>query len=428
MDQDDRNGLYGFDRELIETLADQAGFEPEYVQIKDGEQAFQGLSKYEYDILIAEVKNLDSVKDAFAVTAPYCVTGQAVVAKTTSEFGDPVDLAGRIVGVQTGTSGKKWLEEHTEAIAHVYDDAQTCFEALYRDEVEAIVYDKLPAIEYTNRYRHWDLRLLQELATSKHRILVMRKDDESKFLFNAIRLTLEEFMATEEYGALCLRHLKMSDACFVPREARETATPTPVPPLPTATSTTTTLPTATSVPTAVPTATATPRPTDTKAQTPTPTATVTQRPTPTWIHTPLPTSTPVPTPTPTFPPLMRWPEHLEPSPDAVVKRDKPVGLRWNWSAELKPEEYFSVRVWRREGPDDEHCIHVRISERWYEFDRNSEPASSRCPGTDEFCWNVQVVKRSTNPPPDWLKLSQNSSPTCFSIEGVEGRPTRSQNR
>jgi hypothetical protein len=136
---------------------------------------------------------------------------------------------------------------------------------------------------------------------------------------------------------------------------------------PSPTDTPTTMPTHTSTPTgtATPTATSTPSPIPTDTPSPTFTHTPTAAP-PTATFTSAPTSTPTaapipPSPTPIPTPTIQYeygPKLYEPRPWAVYSVGDTVWFTWE-RFDLKPDQYYSIRVVLDIEPEPPACVHIQ---------------------------------------------------------------------
>ena len=106
----DENGdLAGFDIEMMNAIAEEAGFEIEWVNTKwDG--IFVALASGEFDAVCSAATITEERLETVDFSDPYFNAGQmiAVRADETAIAGDD-DLAGKKVGVQLGTTGDIWL-------------------------------------------------------------------------------------------------------------------------------------------------------------------------------------------------------------------------------------------------------------------------------------------------------------------------------
>jgi len=148
---------------------------------------------------------------------------------------------------------------------------------------------------------------------------------------------------------------------------------------PTSTTTSTSPPTPTNTATLTPTPTSTPKPTDTFTATHTLTATPTPTYTPTSTYTPTPTSIRV---------LLNL---LEPLQDAVINADQ-IHFKWMWtSAPLARDEYFVVRMWRQDQPEQRYGL-TWIDQPQYILTLDSLPVSNVEFGPGAYYWNIGVIR------------------------------------
>jgi tetratricopeptide (TPR) repeat protein len=201
-------------------------------------------------------------------------------------------------------------------------------------------------------------------------------------------------------GLISLRGLTPGDGTPTPTNIY-TATPTG-----TLTATPTPTNTYTATPTGTPTRTATSASTPTATPTGTATATPTETPSPTPSHTPSPSPTPSPasTETPTHPTITL------PTPPTTYEPPELIGvwiigdnatLKWSWSGTLAENEWFAVRVGKREeGNYDDPISRVWVKD--YEHESAVCALTTRicqypypvCEG--EYSWEIAICRGDPN--------------------------------
>jgi hypothetical protein len=162
--------------------------------------------------------------------------------------------------------------------------------------------------------------------------------------------------------------------------------------------------------TTTPSSTPTPTPTETPTYTPTPTGTATPTVTPVPTLTPTHTLTPIiiPTPTPAAP-ILTYPENGYEFPKG------PVVLRWEWSKELKDDEWFSVRAW------DESCWDEGKGSPCFHESKKVKEHSGGLAGCREgkVYWHVAFVRKIGDN--SWEEIAQ-SEVGWFIFHPVEPIP------
>ena len=139
---DDDDAIIGFDIDLMNAIAADAGIELEYVNTRwDG--IFVALSEGEFDAVISAATITEEREEIVDFSDAYFNAGQsiAVSADLADSVSGPEDLAGLRVGVQLGTTGDEYASEIDGAEVVRFDEITLAFQALGAGEVDAIVND-----------------------------------------------------------------------------------------------------------------------------------------------------------------------------------------------------------------------------------------------------------------------------------------------
>jgi polar amino acid transport system substrate-binding protein len=140
--------IVGFDIDLMDAIAADAGFEVEYVNTRwDG--IFVALKEGEFDVVISAATITEEREKDVDFSDPYFNAGQniTVTADLAEDVAGPEDLAGLRVGVQLGTTGDEYASglEGVEVVR--FDEATFAFQALGAGEVEAVIVDAPVSID-----------------------------------------------------------------------------------------------------------------------------------------------------------------------------------------------------------------------------------------------------------------------------------------
>ena len=145
--------LTGFEVELSEALAKELGVKARLQPTKwDGILA--ALESKRLDIVVNQVTISDERKKKYDFSEPYTVSGiQALVlTKNKDTIKTAQDLAGKKVGVGLGTNYEQWLKDNVpKAIIKTYDDDPSKFQDLRVGRIDAILIDRLAALEYAKK-------------------------------------------------------------------------------------------------------------------------------------------------------------------------------------------------------------------------------------------------------------------------------------
>jgi polar amino acid transport system substrate-binding protein len=141
--------LVGFDHDLGEELGKRMGVKVEW-QIIEFAGLIASLTSGRVDTLITALAWTQDRADRIAFSKPYYLTGVAAAYRPDVTVEQPPDLAGKIVGVQTGTSGEKFVRDNfADKVKElkVYPEFPLAMRDLDIGRVEAVV-NTLPVLRY----------------------------------------------------------------------------------------------------------------------------------------------------------------------------------------------------------------------------------------------------------------------------------------
>jgi cystine transport system substrate-binding protein len=147
--QDESGKLTGFEVEFSEALAKELGVKVQ-LQATPWAGILAALESKRLDVVINQVTISEERKKKYDFSEPYTISGiQALVQKKDADkFKTAADLKGAKVGVGLGTNYEQWLKENVPAaIVKTYDDDPTKYQDLRVGRIDAILVDRLAALE-----------------------------------------------------------------------------------------------------------------------------------------------------------------------------------------------------------------------------------------------------------------------------------------
>ncbi len=164
---DDDGNLVGFDIELMTAIAEEAGFEFEWVNTRwDG--IFVALASGEFDAVISAATITVERAETVDFSDPYFNAGQSITVRAdNTDILGPDDLAGVKVGVQLGTTGDIWLSDETLAEVVRYDENTLAFQALANGDVDAAMADMPTAVDIVQANPEMNLKVLPDAYTDE---------------------------------------------------------------------------------------------------------------------------------------------------------------------------------------------------------------------------------------------------------------------
>lgn len=177
--RDEKNALVGFDIDLAREAAKRLGAEVEFKPI-DWNAKEAELGGKRVDVLWNGLTITDKRKEQIAFTAPYLENRQIIVVVVNSPIKTKADLAGKIVGVQEGSSAVEAIEKDaagkTVKELKKFGDNVTALMDLTAGRLEALVVDEVVGRYYTAKKPGDYLVLDDHFGTEEYGVGV-RKDD-----------------------------------------------------------------------------------------------------------------------------------------------------------------------------------------------------------------------------------------------------------
>ena len=187
--------LAGFEVELSEALAKELGVKAKLQPTKwDGILA--ALESKRLDVVINQVTISEERKKKYDFSQPYTVSGiQALVLtkkKDELNIKTAADLAGKKVGVGLGTNYEQWVKQDVpKAEVRTYEDDPSKFADLRNGRIDAILIDRLAALEYAQKAK--DTELAGEAFSRLESGVALRKGEPE--LLAAINKAIDKLKA-----------------------------------------------------------------------------------------------------------------------------------------------------------------------------------------------------------------------------------------
>ncbi len=142
--------IVGFDIDLMNAIAEKAGIEVEFVNVA-WDSLLAGMAQCQYDAAISAMTITEERKKNFAFTDPYFAAGQVVTVAIDSDIQSKDDLAGKVVGVQLGTTGEEAAKKIEGAEVKNYDEVSQAFLDLMNGQIDAVIADNPLALGYVGQ-------------------------------------------------------------------------------------------------------------------------------------------------------------------------------------------------------------------------------------------------------------------------------------
>ncbi|MFL1517591.1 cystine ABC transporter substrate-binding protein [Pseudomonas prosekii] len=187
--------LAGFEVEFSEALAKELGVKVK-LQPTKWEGILAALESKRLDAVINQVTISEERKKKYDFSEPYTVSGiQALVlTKKAADLNikSAADLGGKKVGVGLGTNYEEWVKKNVPtADVRTYEDDPTKFQDLRVGRIDAILIDRLAALEYAKKAK--DTTAAGEAFSRQEAGVALRKGEPE--LLAAINKAIDKLRA-----------------------------------------------------------------------------------------------------------------------------------------------------------------------------------------------------------------------------------------
>lgn len=143
--------IEGFDIDLMNAVAEEAGFQVEYVNVAF-DPLLAGIAECQYDAAISSITITEERKKEFLFSDSYFAAGQIVTARLDeAAITGPDTLTGKTIGAQLGTTGEIEAGKIEGATVKSYDDIGLAFQDLMNGQVDAVIADNPVALGYVGK-------------------------------------------------------------------------------------------------------------------------------------------------------------------------------------------------------------------------------------------------------------------------------------
>jgi len=111
--QDSKGEFVGFEVDVVKEVAKRAGKSVEFVNIPFN-GLFSAVQSKRVDIAISSITITPKRLESVAFAQPYFDSDQSLTALTTSKVKSLADMKDKVVGVDTGSTGDMWINQHKD--------------------------------------------------------------------------------------------------------------------------------------------------------------------------------------------------------------------------------------------------------------------------------------------------------------------------
>lgn len=190
--QDDTGAFVGFEVDLVAAVAERLGMDYEIVNIPFN-GLFSAVQSGRIDIATSSITITDERLKSVSFAQPYYDSDQSL----TVAAGGPASLdemKGKVVGVDTGSTGDMWATEHAEQYGYAdirrYEGLSPAMLDLAAGRIDGYISD-IPALLYYVKDKP-NLEVVQRIETGEKYSMMFAKDSELASQVNEVLTALKE--------------------------------------------------------------------------------------------------------------------------------------------------------------------------------------------------------------------------------------------
>jgi polar amino acid transport system substrate-binding protein len=170
--------IEGFDIDLFNAIAEKANLDVEYINVA-WDPLLAGMAQGTYDAAISSISILPEREKQMLFSNPYFDAGQLIAVRIdNTTIKSKVDLVGKKVGVQLGTTGNIEVDNIQGATSKPYDDIGLAFQDLMNGQVDAVVADNPLVLSYVGK-NSTKLKTAGDVFSAEHYGIAVAKGKEA---------------------------------------------------------------------------------------------------------------------------------------------------------------------------------------------------------------------------------------------------------
>ena len=174
---DDNGDIVGIDAEIAAALAEKLGME---LEIKDMEfdSLITACAGGSIDVVLAGMTVTDERKESVNFSDSYATGIQVIIVKEDSDIADADGLEGKLIGVQSGTTGDIYCtDDYGQDNVKQYANGALAIEALKNGQVDCVIIDNEPATAFVAANE--GLKILEtEYVTEDYAIAIAKENTD----------------------------------------------------------------------------------------------------------------------------------------------------------------------------------------------------------------------------------------------------------
>lgn len=203
---DDNGNIVGIDAEIAEAIAKKLN-KKLTIKDMDFDSLITAVAGGSVDMVLAGLTVNDERKEQVNFSDSYATGVQVIIIKEDSPIASKDDLEGKIIGVQSGTTGDTYCtDDYGQDFVKQFASGSLAVAALLKDQVDCVIIDNEPAKNYVAANE--GLKIIEldaEYAEEEYAIAIAKGNDE---LLEDINKALSELKADGTIDKIISKYIK----------------------------------------------------------------------------------------------------------------------------------------------------------------------------------------------------------------------------
>ncbi|MEK3889193.1 transporter substrate-binding domain-containing protein [Bacillus sp. FSL K6-3431] len=188
--------LEGFDIEIIEEIADRAGFKVKF-ETMDFDGVLAGLQSGRFPIGVAGMSITEERKESIDFSIPYYDSGLVMMVPIDSDIQSIEDVDGKKIGSRQGSTSQTYLQKQTEAKVEAFPEIVTAYMDVKEGRLDGALYDLPNVLYYISQEGDDKLKTVGDVLEGQSYGIALKKDSE---IVDDVNKALESIIADGTYA------------------------------------------------------------------------------------------------------------------------------------------------------------------------------------------------------------------------------------
>jgi polar amino acid transport system substrate-binding protein len=194
--------MVAFTNEMLLAIAKEEGFHFEILDVRS-HTLFEDLERGSYDAVFSALIPNVLNREKYEFSQPFFSVGPVLVVPKSSPVNSLVEMEGKIIGVQRGSSLVFTISQYPSLLFAPFDQISTALESMFDNKIDGVIMDLMTA--YSHGYYTSQLKVITPPLTDEGLRLVAKHGVASTYLLTRFNQGLKKIEADGTYQKLLVK-------------------------------------------------------------------------------------------------------------------------------------------------------------------------------------------------------------------------------